>query len=81
MFMPEYLREYCTPYLGIFISGGGLIAPYRIFLGVNGTFNGSDCDEALLIGEQRWCIPALTPNPNNTAAIVPEGLWSVVETN
>ncbi|TGJ80738.1 hypothetical protein E0Z10_g8023 [Xylaria hypoxylon] len=43
-----------------------------------GTFNGDGCDNALKVGEQEWCIPALITGQNGTQ---PDGIWSILETN
>ncbi|KAJ3578934.1 hypothetical protein NPX13_g1634 [Xylaria arbuscula] len=43
-----------------------------------GTFNGDTCGDALKVGEQEWCIPALISSQNGTE---PDGAWSIFLTN
>ncbi|KAI0402786.1 hypothetical protein F4802DRAFT_599745 [Xylaria palmicola] len=43
-----------------------------------GTFNGDACNDALKVGEQEWCIPALIGGSDGTE---PDGSWSVFLTN
>ncbi|KAI1362294.1 hypothetical protein F5Y08DRAFT_341840 [Xylaria arbuscula] len=40
-----------------------------------GTFNGDSCNDALKVGEQEWCIPALITGQNGTE---PDGAWSIL---
>ncbi|KAI0965210.1 hypothetical protein F4678DRAFT_485505 [Xylaria arbuscula] len=58
-------------------SSGYLIFTAKQLCG-KGTFNGDECDDALKVGEEEWCIPALIPGQNGTE---PDGDWSILETN
>ncbi|KAI0194410.1 hypothetical protein EV127DRAFT_405402 [Xylaria flabelliformis] len=58
-------------------SSGYLIFTAKQLCG-RGTFNGDKCDDALKVGEQEWCIPALVPGQNGTQ---PDGVWSILQTN
>ncbi|KAF2964668.1 hypothetical protein GQX73_g8893 [Xylaria multiplex] len=58
-------------------SSGYLIFTAKQLCG-SGTFNGDGCDDALKVGEKKWCIPALVTGKNGTQ---PDGIWSILQTN